>query len=1225
MNRKHASGGIERKFLTSILWVGVIPVVLALIIGYVFARESQQIAVQQSLSTAVSKSAAGIQLALQGRLQMAARVAQSSEVLQALQSTSSQEDSERLTRLLARLRTESERSGVLESSYSLYDNEARLLITTHELSSAEDHHPEWIDRIFEPSLMDFYFSGIDHRYAVRFVTPVHDPIDGRILGYLSELQGVLDIFEYALDLKHDNMGRDTGNRYEIFHLASDGNYVFHRQSEPGENNRNMPRHDVMDAALAQRLTDSGKDNDVFTLWKYRTPEATQPVLMAYQRLHPRHDMYLAVYRPIYLVHRNINFAYFLTLVVSSLVICFFVIITYRFVNNNIIRPVSLLNEGAQIIRHGDLDLKLKIDTGDEIEELASSFNKMATALRHNLNRLAESEERYRSLFNTMRDGIYQTDSEGNLSLINPVGVDILGYDKLDELININLRELFIDQIDFARITNELAKYRYVERSRVWMRTKDNRSICVELSANQVFDVGGVLLGIEGSFRDVTQNVQLEREAKEHSDRISAINQIANVINSSLEAGRVFETIVDEMRHLIHFDYASVVLHDDKDDTYTTHQLWPGFHTSTKKDNPFPPISSNVEVEQEQKTLIIDDVHKIDGISHDLFPAEIQSCLSVTLYATGRIIGTLNLGANENAAFNKHDAEVVNQMAHHVAVAISNTQLLENLQQSLEEVTRARERLHEAIEELKTLDEMKTNLLSNVSHELRTPLVAVMGYNDMILNGKVGPVNDMQREYLTISLRNIEKLVTLIENLLDFSRLHRGTEELMFDTFDLVDCAKAALDTVRPSADSRHITLQLNVFEGTNLLPDSTSKILVEGDKGKLGQVFINLLSNAIKFNDDEGSVTIDIRLVDTNIEISVTDTGIGMPEEALDKIFTRFYQYDGSSTRKYGGTGIGLSIAQDIMRLHGSRITVNSTVGVGTQFSFIMTLSNVDARAAGDISIQHEPLPVETHLLVALISQDRALSSQIRNMLFSEGIDVIHAVYPEVASILIKKYHPDCILLDSETSEDWDSILDDLLEESDTQITSPVLLISNDDVLPDTYRGKVAGKMKRSFRKSTLLSSIHFVLSRGPSESANFDDLSNANMQIERGEKILCVDDDPEILIFMQRCLEAGGYHAVTCSSGKKALELLKAGGFWLVLLDIAMPDMDGWEICRIIKSAPELRHLRIFFVTAKSVEQHTGKIHAEGADGYILKPFKPGDLLSLVQEYDSNIISGLS
>lgn len=235
---------------------------------------------------------------------------------------------------------------------------------------------------------------------------------------------------------------------------------------------------------------------------------------------------------------------------------------------------------------------------------------------------------------------------------------------------------------------------------------------------------------------------------------------------------------------------------------------------------------------------------------DQFPDDIRSCLCVPLYATGRIIGTLNLGSKRRHAFGQRDADVLEQMAPHVAVAIRNAQLLDNLQQSLQEVTRAREELHAANEELKTLDEMKTNLLSNVSHELRTPLVSVMGYTDMIFNGKVGAINDTQREYLGISLRNIEKLVTLIENLLDFSRLHRGAEQLNFDTFDLTDCARASVQLIQPVADERGIYVELRAPE---------AMVLVEGDKGKMGQIFTNLLSNAVKFNHDGGVVTVEVR------------------------------------------------------------------------------------------------------------------------------------------------------------------------------------------------------------------------------------------------------------------------------------------------------------------------------------------------------------------------------
>src|SRR5690606_23538996 len=136
------------------------------------------------------------------------------------------------------------------------------------------------------------------------------------------------------------------------------------------------------------------------------------------------------------------------------------------------------------------------------------------------------------------------------------------------------------------------------------------------------------------------------------------------------------------------------------------------------------------------------------------------------------------------------------------------------------------------------------------------------------------------------------------------------EELVFDTFDLADCARTSMEIIKPVSDSRDIALDL-------VSPEES--VLVEGDKGKMVQVFNNLLSNAVKFNEGGGRVWIEIKIDGAQASVSVSDTGIGIPEEALDKIFTRFYQYDGSSTRKYGGTGIGLAIAQDIMRLHGSR------------------------------------------------------------------------------------------------------------------------------------------------------------------------------------------------------------------------------------------------------------------------------------------------------------------
>ncbi|MGC9055200.1 MAG: sensor histidine kinase, partial [Candidatus Hydrogenedens sp.] len=424
-----------------------------------------------------------------------------------------------------------------------------------------------------------------------------------------------------------------------------------------------------------------------------------------------------------------------------------------------------------------------------------------------------------------------------------------------------------------------------------------------------------------------------------------------------------------------------------------------------------------KVIKEKKTLVFDYLQSEEETIAKEFPSDIVSLIVTPLFAEDTVIGVLVLGSKIPKAFLPHDIEIVEEVSTHIAVAIRNARLLEKLQNTLDEINKAREQLNKANEELKTLDEMKTNLLSNVSHELRTPLVSVMGYTDMILKGKTGPITDTQREYLSISLRNVEKLVNLIENLLDFSKLHKGKEELVFSTFDIVECAESGLQNIRPMAEPRKIQLILNAEQ---------RPILVDGDKGKIIQVFNNLLSNAVKFNKNEGSVEVRIKIIDEEVEVSVVDTGIGIPPESIDKIFTRFYQVDSSSTRKYGGTGIGLSISQDIMRLHGSRIILSSSPGQGSTFSFRLPLHGTHPEDS-HIYARHIT-PDETHLLVELVTQDRSMSAQIRNWLLEENIDILHAGHPSTAISLALKYNPDCIIIDCDEGPMAEVMVSEILE-----------------------------------------------------------------------------------------------------------------------------------------------------------------------------------------------------
>ena len=1180
---------IERRFVVSILWVGVIPMALALIIGYVVAREAQRVSVLQTLSTAAGKTADGIRLALEERETVVTNLCQSAAIQPILTSG----DPADLTRAKA----------VLESlkppergAFFYFNREGKRVLSTRDAPFRFDELPERY-RVHATAFVDYHFDPQPGAHQLFLSCPIFDrQATTEPAGWLVEQMDAQPLMQFIL-------GNTTGptsprDRYEI--IVREDSAAFCVRLEPvASGERLMLRLSPLHPTLEQYLNTKP---DVMAgslfIWRYNSQGTLTPVLLAFQRILPDAPVFIAVHRPTPQVFSFITAAAIITLVISSIIIGLFCIGAYRFVNNTIIRPVSLLNEGAQIIRQGDLELKLRIDTGDEIEELAASFNQMAAALRENLGRLQDSEEKYRGLVNAMRDGLFRTDFSGRILFINPAGARMLGFPSEEEALGNNLAELFEDEEAFRALLEESSPGLSTQDvRRAWLRRRDGAAICLELRGSRSTDASGRVIGFEGTFRDVTQSVLLEREAAERAERINVINQIANAVNSSLEAGKVFESIAVGMRRLVSFDYASISLRIENEDRFESRVIWP----VPEPDTPvFPrldgPGSCAAVVCAEKAPLLVDNIRMGGGELEFQFPDTIHSVLSIPLFAGNTIIGTVNLGAREPGAFTSDHMKALEALAPHLAAALRNAQLLEHLRQSLEEVTRAREKLRQANEELKSLDEMKTNLLSNVSHELRTPLVAVMGYTDMVLNGKAGPINDRQKEYLAIAQRNVERLVTLIENLLDFSRLHRGTEDLVFTRFDLVDCVRASMESVKPAADGREIIMSLCVLDRKG--NPHEGPVVVEGDRGQLGQVFNNLLFNAVKFNKQGGRIDVSLQLRENNVAIAVSDTGIGIPEEAMDKLFTRFYQVDASSTRKYGGTGIGLAISQDIVRLHGSRITVTSKVGEGSTFRFTLPLYEGELRERSGSGKLDSPF--ETKLLVELLTQDRALAAQARNMLLPEGMDLLHAAYPDVAVQVANRYSPDCLIVDADTGPPGGVVVEEFLNHP-ARPDIPIVLLTSDDNLYERYRLYISSRIRKNFRKSSLLSGIYSAINR-PEGSLPL-----------LGRSVLCVDDDPEILEFMRRCLEEEGFMVRLCSDGDQALASAATQEYSVVLLDIAMPGLDGIEVCSRLKSNPDLKGIKVYFVTAVDVDSFSREFKESGADGILQKPFSAQELLHLV------------
>ncbi|MBN1231241.1 MAG: hypothetical protein JXA19_05215 [Anaerolineales bacterium] len=248
----------------------------------------------------------------------------------------------------------------------------------------------------------------------------------------------------------------------------------------------------------------------------------------------------------------------------------------------------------------------------------------------------------------------------------------------------------------------------------------------------------------------------------------------------------------------------------------------------------------------------------------------------------------------------------------------------HLDQMVQERTKE---LKNALLRLETLNEIKNNFISNVSHELRTPLSHIVGYVDLLEDGAFGDVTDDQKDILQVLQKSTDRLQGLIENLLNFAETSRGSVEIQLVSVSIEDIMNTIDDRIYQKAKENNIRFDLDI-------PDNRIKVLA--DKAKIAWVIDQLLDNAVKFNKAKGKVSLAIKngIDSTRIKISVTDTGIGIPESKLDEIFASFQQVDGSSTRQYGGAGLGLALVKKVLEAHDTVITVQSKEGQGSYFEF---------------------------------------------------------------------------------------------------------------------------------------------------------------------------------------------------------------------------------------------------------------------------------------------------
>lgn len=418
-----------------------------------------------------------------------------------------------------------------------------------------------------------------------------------------------------------------------------------------------------------------------------------------------------------------------------------------------------------------------------------------------------------------------------------------------------------------------------------------------------------------------RNANLFADSQRRLLDMSALVEMAKQVTGNLHLESVLQTTVQSLRSLLNARASTItMLSEDKQELMV--KAADGIETAFTNAHMKLDGSISGKVVREQVLVYTRDAHRDPQFL--FFDVSVRSLLAVPLIVRDEAIGTLTVDSNQPNAFSESDKQLMTIAAAQVSVAISNARLFEELEKRAAE-------LAVAYEELKESDRLKDELVQNVSHELRTPLTFVKGYVDLLMDGDRGLLTAEQQEYLQIVADKTDDITRIIDDIITLQRIDAGN--LQLEVVSMSDMLATAVAGHSMVAEKKGLTVYT---------PPSTEKGLVRIDRGRINQVLDNLIGNAIKFSPDGGTITVKFFETDDNVCIVVTDQGIGMSADKHQRIFERFYQIDGSSRRRFGGTGIGLAIVKRIIDAHQGKIWVESELNRGSSFFFTLPKAYID-------------------------------------------------------------------------------------------------------------------------------------------------------------------------------------------------------------------------------------------------------------------------------------------
>jgi PAS domain S-box-containing protein len=549
--------------------------------------------------------------------------------------------------------------------------------------------------------------------------------------------------------------------------------------------------------------------------------------------------------------------------------------------------------------------------------------------------LRESEARFRLLAENSLDMIARHDAQGQCLYVSPACRAMLGYEPEDLVGQPSTVIVHPDDLDHV-IRSYITLIQRSGPGLVSFRAmrKDGQPTWLEATSRAILDQQtGAVIEIQSALRDITQrrkageeiqrlNHDLERRATE----LAALNRAGQIMTSTLDLETLMNRVIEQALVLLDAEGTSVLLCDQATRTGDCGMVFaaaagPGADKLVGRRLDTEGIATWAL--REQHSALIQDVHS-DPRWYNAIDADTgvttRSLMAVPLASKGNVIGVIEAINKNIGSFDGHDLALLEALASSAAIAIENAQLYASEHERAAALARA-------LEQQRELDRLQREFIQNVSHELRTPLALVRGHAELLEAGWLGELNAEQLQSVTVILRRSEMLSKLVDDIVGILTIEK--KGLKREPLDLSQMIHTLLTEFKTAAEKNNLGLSAEIEPE---LPR------VMGDGMALRRALDNLVSNAVKFTPAGGSISVRLSRAAQFLALQVTDTGIGIPEDKQARIFERFYQVDGSATRKYGGVGLGLALVKEIVEAHGGQIAVTSQLNTGTTFSLLLPL-----------------------------------------------------------------------------------------------------------------------------------------------------------------------------------------------------------------------------------------------------------------------------------------------